>query len=70
MTATELSKKLIKLWQMAEWDSLEEFLSEDIELIILGIDPCIAGKNNVLNISVKEHPVVNQLIIYGPQGAS
>ena len=50
MTETELSKKLIQLWQMAEWDSLEEFLSEDIELIILGIDPCIAGKNNVLNI--------------------
>ncbi len=50
MTATELSKKLIQLWQMAEWDSLEELLSEDIELTILGIDPCIAGKNNVLNI--------------------
>ena len=50
MTATELSKKLIQLWQMAEWDSLDEFFSEDIELIILGIDPCIAGKNNVLNI--------------------
>ena len=50
MTATELSKKLIQLWQMAEWDSLEEFLSEDIKLIILGIDPCVAGKNNVLNI--------------------
>ena len=50
MTATELSKKLIQLWQMAEWDSLEEFLSEDIELIILGIDSCIVGKNNVLNV--------------------
>ena len=50
MTATELSKKLIQLWQMAEWDSLEEFLSEDIELIILGIDPCIVGKNNVLKV--------------------
>ena len=50
MTATELSKKLIQLWQIAEWDSLEEFLSEDIELIILGIDPCIVGKNNVLNL--------------------
>ena len=50
MTATELSKKLIQLWQMAEWDFLEELLSEDIELIILGMDPCIAGKNNVLNI--------------------
>ena len=50
MTATELSKKLIQLWQMAEWDSLEELLLEDIELIILGMDPCIAGKNNVLNI--------------------
>ena len=50
MTATELSKKLIQLWQMAEWDSLEELLSEDIELTILGIDPCVAGKNNVLNI--------------------
>ena len=36
---------------MAEWDSLEEFLSEDIELIILGIDPCVAGKNNILNIT-------------------
>ena len=35
---------------MAKWDSLGELLSEDIELIILGIDPCIAGKNNVLNI--------------------
>ena len=35
---------------MAEWDSLEELLSEDIELIILGMAPCIAGKNNVLNI--------------------
>ena len=50
MTATELSKKLIQLWQMAEWDSLEEFLSEDIELIILGIDPCITSKNNVLKV--------------------
>ena len=50
MTATELSKKLIQLWQMAEWDSLEELLSEDIELIILGMDPSIEGKNNVLNI--------------------
>ena len=50
MTATELSKKLIQLWQRAEWDSIEELLSEDIELKILGIDPCIAGKNNVLNI--------------------
>ena len=44
MTATELSKKLIQLWQRAEWDSIEELLSEDIELKILGIDPCIAGK--------------------------
>ena len=50
MTATELSKKLIQLWQRAEWDSIEELLSEDIELKILGIGPCIAGKNNVLNI--------------------
>ena len=31
MTATELSKKLIQLWQMAEWDSLDEFLSEDFD---------------------------------------
>ena len=37
MTATELSKEFIQLWQMAEWDSLEELLSEDIELIILEI---------------------------------
>ena len=50
MTATELSKKLIQLWQRAEWDSIEELLSEDIELKILGIDPCIAGKNNVLKV--------------------
>ena len=50
MISTELSKEFIQLWQMAEWDSLEEFLSEGIELKILGIDPCIAGKNNVLNI--------------------
>ena len=50
MTATELSKKLIQLWQRAEWDSIEELLSEDIELKILGLDPCIAGKDNVLNI--------------------
>ena len=69
MTATELSKKLIKLWQMAEWDSLEEFLSEDIELIILGIDPCIAGKNNVLNVlklaskaSFSDNTKINKLL--------
>ena len=48
MKATELSKEFIQLWQMAEQDSLEEFLSEDIELKILGIDPCVVGKNNVL----------------------
>ena len=69
MTATELSKKLIKLWQMAEWDSLEEFLSEDIELIILGIDPYIAGKNNVLNVlklaskaSFSDNTKINKLL--------
>ncbi len=50
MTAKKLSKEFIQLWQMAEWDSLEEFLSEDIELKILGIDPCVVGKNNVSNI--------------------
>ena len=44
MTAKELSKEFIQLWQMVEWDSLEEFLSEDIELKILGIDPCVVGK--------------------------
>ena len=69
MTVTELSKKLIQLWQMAEWDSLEEFLSEDIELIILGIDPCIAGKNNVLNVlklaskaSFSDNTKINKLL--------
>ena len=34
---------------MAEWDSLEEFLSENIKLVTIGIDPCVASKNNVLN---------------------
>ena len=44
MTAKELSKEFIQLWQMVEWDYLEEFLSEEIELKILGIDPCVVGK--------------------------
>ena len=54
MTVTELSKKLIKLWQMAEWDSLEEFLSEDIELA-----ENAASKRDTLRLEMKCNKAVS-----------
>ena len=49
-----MSKEFIQLWQTAEWNTVEDLLSEDVELKILGIDS-ILGRKDVFDIVKSGH---------------